>query len=143
MSTHPLFVYGTLLGSAGEISQLLERRALPMGEGKVRGRLFDLGSYPGMVLSQSNSHLVKGKLYMISAEHWDDVIKELDAYEGCAPNDPLPHEYRRELVDVTTSSGDRARAWAYVLNRSTAGLRPIPTGDYLAWRPRFPKRGAG
>lgn len=97
----------------------------------MAGRLYDLGEYPGMAL-RPNGKYVKGELYDVQPEHWGDVIQQLDRYEGCADEDPEPHEYRRELVRAQLSHGQAVDAWAYVLNRSIAGLIEIPSGDYLS-----------
>ena len=135
MSPQVLFVYGTLRGdSKNEMFQVLARDAKFLGEGKVRGRLFSLGPYPGMALSDSDDGSVRGELYQVRPERWQQVIRELDSYEGCGPDDPEPHEYRRALVDVVTASGRKVPAWAYLLNRPTAHLEEIPSGDYLSWR---------
>ena len=53
--THPtmkhLFVYGTLLtGLAPDAVAGVVHRCRVVGAGVVRGRLFDLGAYPGCVL---------------------------------------------------------------------------------------------
>lgn len=130
-----LFIYGTLRRDLmHDLADVLVRDASFLGKGRVRGRLFSLGSYPGMVPSESYSDVIRGELYEVPAEKWEKVIELLDAYEGCGPDDPRPHEYRRQLVEATTNSGRKLRAWAYVLNRPVTGLEEIPSGDYLAWR---------
>lgn len=135
MNSQLLFVYGTLRGDPShEMFHVLARNADFLDEGKVRGRLFSLGAYPGMVLSEDVEDNVKGELYQVQSDRWEKVIRELDSYEGCGPDDPEPHDYRRALVDVTTASGQKVRAWAYVLNRPTTHLEEIRSGDYLTWR---------
>jgi gamma-glutamylcyclotransferase (GGCT)/AIG2-like uncharacterized protein YtfP len=130
-----LFIYGTLRGDLKhDLADVLAQDASFLGEGTVRGRLFSLGSYPGMVPSERDSDVIRGELYEVPAEKWQKVVELLDAYEGCGPDDLEPHEYRRQLVEATTSSGRKVRAWAYILNRPTTGLEEIPSGDYLAWR---------
>jgi gamma-glutamylcyclotransferase (GGCT)/AIG2-like uncharacterized protein YtfP len=127
-----LFVYGTLRSDPShEMFHILARHAKFLGEARVAGRLFDLGEYPGMVL-QPNDNQVKGELYDVRPEHWDQVIHQLDQYEGCTDDDPEPHEYRREIVQAKLSNGRTVDAWAYVLNRPAAGLIEIPSGDYLS-----------
>jgi len=139
--TRALFVYGTLRRDpAHKLYHLLARHARFLGDASVRGRLYDLGSYPGMVLSDQND-VVVGELYEIQT-NWVDVIDQLDEYEGCASSDPLPHEYRREIVEALRPNGERIHAWAYVLNRDPQRLRRIESGDYLAWRNTFDKSAA-
>jgi gamma-glutamylcyclotransferase (GGCT)/AIG2-like uncharacterized protein YtfP len=130
-----IFVYGTLREDPSyEFSHFLAPNASPVGEAVVRGRLFDLGSYPGMALSDTPGELVRGELYEIDRNRLQAVLPLLDEYEGCGPSDATPHEYRRELVEVRTHTGATVKAWAYVLNRPTDDLEPIDSGDYVEWR---------
>lgn len=127
-----LFVYGTLRRDpVHEMFHLLARSARFVSEARVAGRLYDLGTYPGMTLSP-NGKFVKGEIYEVQPDHWQDVIQQLDEYEACREDDPEPHEYRRELVRAELPSGQAVQAWAYILNRPNAGLREIPSGDYLS-----------
>ncbi|MDP9190516.1 MAG: gamma-glutamylcyclotransferase [Acidobacteriota bacterium] len=127
-----LFVYGTLRSDPShEMFHVLARRAKFLGEARVAGRLYDLGEYPGMVLRPDDRY-VKGELYDVRPEYWNEVIQQLDRYEGCEDGDPQPHEYRRELVEAELSNGRSVEAWAYVLNRPVTGLSEIKSGDYLS-----------
>ena len=131
---HPtqLFVYGTLRRDpAHEMPLLLTRTARFVSKARVAGRLYDLGSYPGMTLSPSDKY-VKGELYEVDPDQWQSVIAQLDQYEACREADPEPHEYRRELVRAELPSGEGIQAWAYVLNRVDLGLPEILSGDYLS-----------
>jgi gamma-glutamylcyclotransferase (GGCT)/AIG2-like uncharacterized protein YtfP len=47
--------------------------------------------------------------------------------------DPLPHEYRRDLIPVMLDDGSQLDAWAYVLQRSPRGLQRIHSGDFVEW----------
>jgi gamma-glutamylcyclotransferase (GGCT)/AIG2-like uncharacterized protein YtfP len=127
-----LFVYGTLRGDPGQhyVSHLLEWNASILGEATVEGRLYDLGAYPGMTLT-SDGRNVRGEVYEFAPDKWSTTIAQLDGYEGCAPGDPPPHEYRRQIVQATFFDGRRVAAWAYVLNRPTDGLPEIESGDWL------------
>lgn len=130
-----IFVYGTLREDPShEVSHLLARNASLVGEASVRGRLFDLGSYPGMALSDTPGESVRGELYEIKRNRLQAVLHLLDEYEGCGPPSPPPHEYRREVVEVRIHTGATVKAWVYVLNGPTDDLEPIDSGDYVAWR---------
>jgi len=130
-----LFVYGTLRRDPShEMFHLLARHANFFGEATVPGRLFDLGSYPGMV--QDNARRVIGEVYDVDPTHWMSVIARLDEYEGCTTADPEPHEYRRQIVQATLDNGQRVPAWAYLLNQWPNHVREITSGDYLSWRAR-------
>jgi len=128
-----LFVYGTLRRDPSHrMFHLLARHGRYVGDATVAGRLFDLGSYPGMFLADQGR--VVGELYDIDQASWDEVIERLDEYEGCSSNDPQPHEYRREVVDSQLTNGTRLPAWAYVLAAPPPQASEIRSGDYLAWR---------
>ena len=127
-----LFVYGTLRRDPRhEMFHVLAKTAQFIGDARVAGRLYDLGAYPGMSLSNPSGY-VKGELYEVHPHSWTRVIQKLDEYEGCSDHDPEPHEYRRELVQAELPSGETVDAWAYVLNRNEYGLREIESGDYLS-----------
>ena len=67
-----LFIYGALLPGLR-----LEREmsgAERLGAAQVRGQLYDIGSYPGLVAGQG---LVSGELYRVTSEH----LWRLDAVE--------------------------------------------------------------
>ena len=135
MKNRYLFVYGTLREDAKhEMYHVLARHALFVGVATVRGELYSLGEYPGLVPRQDTAALSKGELYEISAEALEHTLSVLDDYEGLDPGDPLAHEYRRELVPVTLDDGRQLNAWAYVLNRSLEGLERIHSGDFSEWR---------
>ncbi|MBO9670185.1 MAG: gamma-glutamylcyclotransferase [Sphingobium sp.] len=118
-----LFVYGHLRrGQSGCRLLELEQRTEWLGEAQVRGRLYDLGDYPGLVLGSND--IVQGELIA-----FDDpaLWTALDAYEDCDPDDPDTSEYRR--IEIDLPGGDRA--WTYVYNRPVESLDPIASG---AWQ---------
>lgn len=132
--TH-LFVYGTLRQDPRhEMYRVLARSSRFAGDGVVAARLFDLGDYPGIVISPDPRDKVAGEIYEISADGAAEVLRELDDYEGIGPSDPEPHEYRRDIVRVTLSDGRALDAWAYVLADPHPPYPRIPAADYLEWR---------
>jgi gamma-glutamylcyclotransferase (GGCT)/AIG2-like uncharacterized protein YtfP len=97
-----LFVYGTLRATAGHpMHAVLAAAATAEGTATVRGRLHDLGEYPGLVLDPAGDR-VTGELYRI---HDPAVWATLDAYEGCGPDDPLPHEFSATETMALTADG--------------------------------------
>jgi len=133
---HRIFVYGTLRRDPRhEMFHLFAKHARYLGEATVPGRLFDLGDYPGMLHGESSVRVV-GEVYEIVPEMWDDIIRQLDEYEGCSPSDPAPHEYRRDVVNARLEGGQVLSAWAYVLNRWPTNMPEIRSGDYVSWRAR-------
>jgi gamma-glutamylcyclotransferase (GGCT)/AIG2-like uncharacterized protein YtfP len=130
-----VFVYGTLRKPIGHaMHHVLDRVARFVGDANVHGVLYDLGTYPGLVTDEDDGDLVIGEVYVLVPERAEAALADLDAYEGCAPADALPHEYRRERVQVTLVDGSRIAAWTYVLNKPRTGLTRIAGGDYLVWR---------
>ncbi len=119
-----LFVYGSL--RRGFEAQDLMRRlgARYVGKGSVRGRLFDLGNFPGALRTPGTSTRVIGELYQLPSAA--SALKSLDRYEG--------NRYRRELAEVALRDGKRARAWIYWLKRAPASQRRIKGGEYATNR---------
>jgi len=87
----------------------------------MRGRLFSLGSYPGVVSSSREGEWVRGELYSIHDPRW--ILPALDSYEG-------PEQFERVRVDVLLDSGDHVPAWVYVY-RGAQGGKWIRSGDWL------------
>jgi len=130
-----VFVYGTLRRACGqEMHRMLEHAARFVGDATVRGTLYDLGAYPGLLVAGEHAGLVTGEVYALDPAREDATLAVLDEYEGCAPRDAPPHEYRRERVQVTLVDGSTIGAWTYVLDRDPSGLARIEGGDYVAWR---------
>lgn len=128
-----LFVYGTLRRSpAHPMHALLRESASLLGHARVRGVLYRVAAYPGLVLD-AQAGWVLGELYRVRAP---DVLARLDEYEGAGPLDPEPHEYRRIRTVVQHLRGPKHEAWLYEYRWSTAGLPIIASGDFL--RPEGP-----
>jgi gamma-glutamylcyclotransferase (GGCT)/AIG2-like uncharacterized protein YtfP len=138
MSDHPdlLFVYGTLRrGGAAPLARTLAERARWRGEGHVRGRLYLLEGYPGLVPDAAGGP-VRGDVFAL--EDPASMLALLDDYERCAPHFPEPREYRRARVMVSMAMPEgagRLEVWTYVYALPTDGLPLIANG-------RFPPTGA-
>jgi len=129
-----LFVYGTLRGAAGtEWSGFLTAKSVFLGSGRTHGVLFHLDGYPGMKIRADRDAWVRGEVYLLNDP--SSALTLLDAYEGCGPGDPLPHEFERQVVTVLLDSGRAIEAWAYVYSLETQGKARIHSGDYLQPRP--------
>ena len=136
MTSH-LFVYGTLREDPShDMYRVLARGARFVGDGSVMARLFDLGDYPGMALSGRQDEWVAGEVYEFTESEAGEFLRVLDEYEGLGPDDVLPHEYRRVLVDVQLAGSTTLTAWAYVLADPVPKYPRIPASDYLQWRKR-------
>jgi gamma-glutamylcyclotransferase (GGCT)/AIG2-like uncharacterized protein YtfP len=133
--TQHLFVYGTLkqawwrqktaLGAASEIIEQLQQQGQYLGEARLRGALYHLGRYPGLVLNPMGLWSHRCRLSGVSGSEWfyvelwhieEELWPSLDRYEGA---DRPPYEYHRLRVSAVMEPGDEpAEAWAYVLNTS-------------------------
>lgn len=130
-----LFVYGTLMRSAAaaplgrSMRTRLEAEAEWVGTGKVAGRLYDFGRYPGLVrtipLSQS---VVHGEVFRlldpVSSFRW------LDLYEGLPVGLTRGAEYERVVGSVAVASGTSTNAWVYVWIGSLDRARLVGNGRW-------------
>ena len=121
---HHVFVYGTLRrGQANDITRL-QPAPRWVGEGRVRGTLYHLGAYPGIVLGHAG--WVQGEVYAIP----EALEPVLDAIEEMDP--PETAEYTRQMVAVETAQGT-VMCLVYALKPHLApGLRIMEGGDWCA-----------
>jgi len=124
-----MFVYGTLLTAGNEFSDLLKAGSRYCGEGKIRGRLYDIGEYPGAVDDQSSSDYIYGSIYELADP--EKTIPVLDDYEGFDPADPRTSEFIRNAVFIE-SGGIKVLCWVYLYNFSTEKYPRIEGGKYPA-----------
>lgn len=131
-NTAYLFVYGTLRKEIDHpITDLLEKYTVEVKEGTVQGRLFDAGSFPAAIASDSHSDIIHGELYKI--KNPESVFQHLDPYEGYSPAHPSQSLFVRKKVSVQTSNNHLKTAWIYLYNKSVDRLSTIPDGDYLSF----------
>ncbi len=100
----------------------LSGRLAPAGAAAMRGALYSLGAYPGLV--PGGRGLVHGELYRVLDPR---VFAPLDRYEDFWPDDPAASLFRRVRAPL---SGRADTAWVYVYNRETGRARPIPSGRW-------------
>jgi gamma-glutamylcyclotransferase (GGCT)/AIG2-like uncharacterized protein YtfP len=129
-----LFAYGSLMSSAITAVGFAERavlahRARRVCEGSIIGRLYDVGPYPGAVLDGFRSERIFGEIWQLPQVR-NDLVELLDRYEGCAPNNAVPHAYSRRKVVVRTAAGDRRVAWMYVWNGNVDPVARIRDGRW-------------
>jgi gamma-glutamylcyclotransferase (GGCT)/AIG2-like uncharacterized protein YtfP len=134
-----LFVCGTLLPElAPAAMQEILARCQFIGAGFVRGRLYDLGEYPGGVIDESADTLIVGKIISLPADQ--SVLKTLDEYEGFDPQSPHAGLFIRTRCTVTTPDGQKQSCWIYAYNGSVDGLPLIGSGDYLKYREQIERK---
>lgn len=132
-----IFVYGTL--RKGERADLSREQshfsAQFVGEDRIAGVLYNLGSYPGVKnasdfensaipaagveAGSSLSETITGEVFRARD---DSLGQVLDAYEG------FPYLYNRE--QVTTENG--RLVWVYTYNDDVPAEKLIPSGDWKA-----------
>ncbi len=108
-SAQYIVFYGTLMRGFPTVAHLgIEHMVSYQADCLMRGELYDLGLYPGMIQGQGR---VRGELYRI-----DDpkALAILDHFEDYHTEDPDGSEYLRLAVDLLEP---RQTAWAYFLNR--------------------------
>lgn len=131
-----VFVYGTLRRGEVHHDVLLDAGARFVGLGRITGRLWDLGAYPGVVRAEGaereagpeGREEVRGELYRLADPR--AALAVLDELEGHDPARPEGSLFVRREVEVRGEGGGRIAAWAWFLPREPRGATPIPGGDY-------------
>jgi putative glutamine amidotransferase len=126
-----LFAYGTLVpGHEPACVADLAARFSPRGQAAVRGILFDLGSYPGLVLDDVAGRDVPG--FLLELPDDPAVLRRLDAYEGFDPATPATSLFRRvPTTAMLAATGQQVPCEVYVYNRPAPPSRIIASGGWL------------
>lgn len=132
-----VFVYGTL--RRGEINDINRLRPTPrcVGRAALRGLLYDLGDYPGLLLERSLGHDdplrvecadVTGEVYAIEAS----LETVLDEIEEVFPQQSGEYEKRCCTISV---DGQTRQVLLYEIARDRLrGKSRIHGGDWVAYR---------
>lgn len=141
-----LFAYGTLLPAAtpAEIASVAARLKA-IGEGQVRGRLYDLGHFPGAVLEadqysaqDSAQHSIHGTVFELPGDigisRGAEILQALDAYEEFNPADAAASQFLRTRCVVSLPSGTAIECWIYVYNRGVKNAPLVEGGRWNAVR---------
>jgi gamma-glutamylcyclotransferase (GGCT)/AIG2-like uncharacterized protein YtfP len=124
-----LFAYGTLQpGLAPSKITRVAAKLRPVGEGFVRGALYDLGGYPGAVADPAAKGKITGTV--MELPEGEDLLAQLDKYEGFDPQAPETSEYIRERQAVELKSGATVECWFYRYNRKPRDADQVESG---AW----------
>jgi gamma-glutamylcyclotransferase (GGCT)/AIG2-like uncharacterized protein YtfP len=128
-----LFVYGSLRsGFHSPVYEYISRFFKFIGEANVKGKLYDMGSYPAGISAPDNS-LIVGELYQAKNEHeFSWAIGQLDDYEGVTVEADEVQLYRREIVEVHLNN-QVTDAWIYWYNGDITGKTLIASGDMLEY----------
>jgi gamma-glutamylcyclotransferase (GGCT)/AIG2-like uncharacterized protein YtfP len=137
-------VYGTLRSDVApqirdpnlkeQSKRVRQRLGKLVGQCRIRGRLMDLGEYPGLVLADDGS--VRAELYELpfggagsqALRDFRSAIAAIDAFEGFNPDDLAASEYVRRYVQLEHPENEAA--WVYVLNHPSRSAEPLGTGDW-------------
>jgi gamma-glutamylcyclotransferase (GGCT)/AIG2-like uncharacterized protein YtfP len=125
-----LFAYGTLVPGCepAQMNSICSQME-PIGEATVRGILYDLGAFPGVV---EGNGVVRGVVLRVPKVAWG----AMDAYEGC----PIPGGegglFRRIMTRATLDGGEELDCWMYVYARDVRVGRVVPSGDWWCHRGR-------
>lgn len=127
-----VFVYGTLrAGEVNDLNRAAERHGIAaatlLGTASVAGRLYDFGTYPGLVLD-GTAGPVLGDIYDIP----DALLPVLDEIEEVYPGQATLFIRRTQAVSF---DGTTVECLLYpVADGAVAGLALIDSGDWVAYR---------
>ncbi len=132
-STYNLFVYGSLRsGFQSPVYEYISRFFNLVGNAKVKGKLFDLGSYPAGVPCEGDFYII-GELYQtINTNDFSWAIGQLDDYEGVNVEADEVKLYRRETAEIYYN-GEAIPAWIYWYNGDVSGKPEITSGDMMEY----------
>ena len=120
--------YGLLKqGAAGAPAHLdFPRHGAFLGQCRFRGRMHDLGGFPGVWPGDVLCHGVRYRLDTAT------LAPEMDAFEDVKPDDPAGSLYRREKTGILDDSGrpTGGEAWIYIYNQPTDGYPVLEDGNW-------------
>ena len=120
-----------MLEKNNEFATYLNKNCSFYSYGKFKGRLYDIGEYPGAIADNNYTGYIYGTI--VSIHNPARVLQQLDDYEGFGDDQQQPNLYVRELMAVETDK-DLIKCWVYLYNLSVNGLKLIESGDYLKYK---------
>jgi gamma-glutamylcyclotransferase (GGCT)/AIG2-like uncharacterized protein YtfP len=130
---YQVFAYGSLRsGFHSPAYEYISRYFNFLGEAKVKGELFDLGTYPAARPTDQNKFII-GELYRIKNENefpW--AMGQLDDYEGVSVAFDEMLLYRREIAEVHIDN-KITNAWIYWYIGDIKDKPVIESGDVLQY----------
>ncbi len=92
-----------------------------IADAKVRGSLYDLGAFPGLLLNESNSS-VTGEVYQVD----DETLSQLDDFEASS-------NYCRKQVEISPGADSRT-GWTYEPHPDFYSFSTLITsGDWIEY----------
>jgi gamma-glutamylcyclotransferase (GGCT)/AIG2-like uncharacterized protein YtfP len=129
-----LFLYGTLLTGTPvrQINKLVSQCLQCVGSAIIYGQLYDIGTFPGAVLSGQQREKVFGKVYIIRDP--GKCLKVLDQYEVYDPGCIACSEFVRERVTAYLIPKQQSiQAWFYRYNQPVKFRPRIIHGDWTRY----------
>ena len=126
-----LFIYGSLLQTDNEFGRYLKQNSKLYKQGNFKGKLFDVGEYPGAITYPNSDYCVHGMIVQIDTPI--QTLKHIDDYEGFGDDQLQPNLFTRELLDIETDN-EIVECWVYLYNHPITNLPQIISGDYLAYK---------
>ena len=128
--TDLLFVYGTLLQPGNSFANYLKENGSFVSPGKIRGLLYDIGEYPGAVITADTDSFIYGSIFRLTNPIQN--LRVIDNYEGYGLGQEVPDLYIRNEVLIETDK-HIVKAWIYLYNLPVKGLRRIASGNYAEY----------
>lgn len=123
-----IFVYGTLRRACSTgAHNIYLAGAEFIDSTAVDGTLFRVSYYPALKLDNSGSKVI-GEVYKL---HSAEQLARLDVYEECDYPAQPDQEYKRQKINLLTTSGVALSAWVYAYQHASEGLEIITSGDFL------------
>lgn len=117
-----LVLYGTLMrGERAHVDFGLHRKLAFICPCTVRGQLYDLGGYPGLV---DGDGIVQGELFVFRNP---GVLKSLDKFEDYNPGNTAKSLYIRTRISLLDPPG---AAWVYLYNKPIRFKGRILSGQW-------------
>jgi gamma-glutamylcyclotransferase (GGCT)/AIG2-like uncharacterized protein YtfP len=125
-----VFVYGSLM--SGYPANRLFANCKLLGKAAVRGRMINVGAYPGIIPPKEHDDYVFGELYDDVSR---DTLAELDRYEGYSHTLDAETCYQRRHCPVllfTEDSVESTHAHVYLWNtkKYSENYPVIPDGHW-------------
>jgi gamma-glutamylcyclotransferase (GGCT)/AIG2-like uncharacterized protein YtfP len=125
-----VFFYGTLMTGFDRRRRIgIDPKMRYRGRGWIEAALFDLGLYPAAI--PAGDGRVWGEVFELL--DGPGVLGALDEIEGHRPAEPDSSLYLRTCVPVHLPDGASEDAWVYFYNAPLGRAPRIASGDYLEY----------
>jgi gamma-glutamylcyclotransferase (GGCT)/AIG2-like uncharacterized protein YtfP len=134
-----LFAYGTLRKEFElPLNEKIARFIEWIGDGEIKGKLYDMGEYPAAIpVSENERSVIKGAVMKINQP--EKVMKLVDDYEGCNPENEAQSVYCRKKESIILKDGNIVDAWVYWYLLPVDDKRRIRHKDYLNYLKKIPR----